>query len=333
MCGLSARPAHWLRNRGALYVGVEEGRAEHVRQEDALLVGCDPALVDLCAGGRRVARDRLDERAAVGEPKDALDDSLTVRLCADHLGAAVVVQRRREHLGRARGAPIHPHLQRLRRDGARLARVERLPRAARVGDKEHEGLLAEEACDPDGAVEHPSRVAAHVEHQARRAARVELLERLEDARLALRVELGQLEVPNLSAVVALDEAVAHRVLGRGELALQRESARLRARRGAAHHQRGDRPVALDRLERVEGAHALGALAVDLKHLVPVGNTSSLGGRAAVWHRADEHRPRVGDHQVDPDASHVVLAELGGLRRLQHTREAIASVAPPPGRRR
>jgi len=35
--------------------------------------------------------------------------------------------------------------------------------------------------------------------QARRAARVELLERLEDARLALRVELGQLEVPNLSA--------------------------------------------------------------------------------------------------------------------------------------
>ena len=78
--------------------------------------------------------------------------------------------------------------------------------------------------------------------QARRAARVELLERLEDARLALRVELGQLEVPNLSAyrvgaggstlalppgthaselraVVALDEAVAHRVLGRGELAL------------------------------------------------------------------------------------------------------------------
>ena len=71
MCGLSARPAHWLRNRGALYVGVEEGRAEHVRQENALLVGCDPALVDLCAGGRRVARDRLDERAAVGEPKNA----------------------------------------------------------------------------------------------------------------------------------------------------------------------------------------------------------------------------------------------------------------------
>lgn len=199
--------------------------------------------------------------------------------------------------------------------------------------------------------------------------------------------------------------------------LQRESARLRARRGAAHHQRGDRPVALDRLQRppslarrataalpsparplplrlecVEGAHALGALAVDLKHLPPplgvearpptsdlsapphpalrpaatlaappslspaaprprrqyqlarrpsrrlaprrrasppsrrspVGQSVTFRGVESKWSpSACEAERRRLARQVDPDASHVVLAELGGLRRLQHTREAIA----------
>eukprot|EP00965_Chrysotila_dentata_P068405 2262244-Pleurochrysis_carterae.AAC.1 len=57
---------------GGLDVGVDKGTAQHVARKEPRLVRRYAELVDLVAGGRRVAGHRLNKRAAIGEAKHTL---------------------------------------------------------------------------------------------------------------------------------------------------------------------------------------------------------------------------------------------------------------------
>mmetsp|Transcript_12662 Transcript_12662/g.29803 ORF Transcript_12662/g.29803 Transcript_12662/m.29803 type:complete len:313 (-) Transcript_12662:483-1421(-) len=245
-------------------VEADKGAAPHVAPEGVRVVDRYALQVDLAAIGRGVARDRRDQRAAVREAEDALYQPLAERSAADDARAAVVVQRTSEHLARGGGSAVDPDLERCRPHHGALARVEWLLGAVGVGDAEHERLLGEEARDAHGPVEHAASVAAQVEHEARGALLLQLVDRLADAPLAPRVELAQLDVPHLLPS-RVDQLGLHGVLLLERLG-HHELARLGARRlGNGHlHQLA---LALDGLERVERRHALRVARVDVQHHV------------------------------------------------------------------
>ena len=116
-------------------------------------------------GGRQVAADRELDRRSVGQHARLLHRALAVGARPDDHRAVAVLQRRGDHLGGARGAPVDEHDDRRGRvavaDGVERA-VGRV--ALLVG---HHGPAVEEGRRHlDGLVEQAAGVAPQVEDDA-----------------------------------------------------------------------------------------------------------------------------------------------------------------------
>ena len=93
---------------------------------------CTPPPPEVAAVGREVLADGEVQRAAVGQRLDLLEDALAVGVGADDLGAAVVLERAGDDLGRRGGAAVDQHDHRdLGRDRAALGHVDLPGLAAR----------------------------------------------------------------------------------------------------------------------------------------------------------------------------------------------------------
>ena len=154
------------------------------------------------AAARREPLARRDlERVAAVELVDALHESLAEARLSDDERAIVILQRAGDDLGRRRGALVRQDDDRNgRRDRRRLGACNSPTRPSRpFTDGDLLSLLQEHVRDLEALVEDAARIAAHVEDDAARALRLELLDGGRDVVGRVLVELLERDVPDLVA--------------------------------------------------------------------------------------------------------------------------------------
>mmetsp|Transcript_26407 Transcript_26407/g.86380 ORF Transcript_26407/g.86380 Transcript_26407/m.86380 type:complete len:476 (+) Transcript_26407:35-1462(+) len=133
----------------------------------------DALLVDVGALRRLVARGRDDDARAVRQRRDSLDDRFPKGprpRAADELGPPVVLQRRREDLGRRGGARVDEQVEGRLRVHAVVVRLVGDHVATVVGhERDRPSLWQQQPRDVDAARKVASGIAAQVEHQGRRS--------------------------------------------------------------------------------------------------------------------------------------------------------------------
>ena len=255
--------------------------------------------------GRVVVADHEVERAAVGEVEDLAEDALAERAPADDRRAEALVQRGGHDLGRARGAAVDQHDDRLaRRDLAR--RLEHPLRPLARPSVVTITPFGTNALDTSTASSsRPPPLRAQVEHEPLRAAALAALASRAPARRAPRcVNDASSSTPSLAA------------RRRGAAPTSTAGTRIRSRRTRSWRVRLPRLRIVSRTY-VPGLPLIRAVdtsldlpAIDLPFTVVITSPGPDAGslrRRVVEHARDEQAARVLDH------GHADAGELAARR--------------------
>ena len=266
----------------------------------------DPPLLDAPPRGRVVARDGQLEPRPVLQLDHRLHASLAERLRPHHYRPAVVLQRARDDLARARGAAVDQHDHRVAGLGVLRVRPLHLDvfGAAPFGRDDH--AVVEEAIGHlDGLLEQPARVVAQVQHDSgQRPARLRP-QRIEPL---LQIDVGAvLEVLDLHVPVSVVVELRLDRHDADDVAHQRHGTRLAPGRARHLEQASGARRAHQRLDAIDLLPAARLRAVDLQQLVA--GRKSRAGRRRLVERRHNHQLVAARRDLQADAAVLAVGLL------------------------